>query len=155
MSEDFTVRVIKRKKVALARVLCVIMIPGILWFMTLDMMRPTLKEESGAWWFFVDCVGVFILLFIWSVYAERRPRIEVRGDEAAFFPRWGRRISLPLAEITGREESLDFSDVGRRWRALSGPGSGRHAARGNFYLVQRLPEADEPLNADHGKRRPL
>lgn len=111
MSEDFTVRVIKRKKVAFARVLCVIMIPGILWFMTLDIMRPTL-QESGAWWFFAGCVGVFALLFAWSVYAERRPRIEVRGDEAAFFPRWGRGFRLPLAEITGRTESLDFSDGG-------------------------------------------
>ena len=50
-------------------------------------MRDHLEADNGyvlIW----GLIGVFILLFAFSFYVQRRPRIEVDSQNIAFYPMW-------------------------------------------------------------------
>lgn len=105
---SFIVRVKKRKKMVFVRVLCVLMIAVLLWFLNWDLIQETLAEDN-SYLFFWGMIGVFLLLFAFSFYAQRRPRIEVDGQDIAFYPKWKPSKRVSLSEITSRKEKGDFS----------------------------------------------
>ncbi len=106
---SFIVRMKKRKKMVFVRVLCVLMIAVILWFLSWDFMQETLAEDN-AYLIFWAMIGVFVLLFAFSFYAQRRPRIEVDGQEITFYPKWKPSKRVSLSEITSRKEKPDYYD---------------------------------------------
>ena len=106
---SFTVRMKNRKKMVFVRVLCVLMIAVLLWFLNWDLMQETLAEDNAYMIFWV-MIGVFVLLFAFSFYAQRRPRIEVDGQDIAFYPKWGPSKRVSLSEITSRKEKPDYYD---------------------------------------------
>ena len=106
---SFTVRMKNRKKMVFVRVLCVLMIAVLLWFLNWDLMQKTLAEDNAYLAFWV-MIGVFVLLFAFSFYAQRRPRIEVDGQDIAFYPKWGPSKRVSLSEITSRKEKPDYYD---------------------------------------------
>lgn len=63
---SFAVRMKKRKKMVFVRVLCVLMIAVILWFLNWDFMQETL-EEDNAYLIFWAMIGVFVFLFSFSL----------------------------------------------------------------------------------------
>lgn len=105
---SFIVRAKKRKKMVFVRVLCVLMIAVLLWFLNWDLIQETLAEDN-SYLFFWGMIGVFLLLFAFSFYAQRRPRIEVDGQDIAFYPKWKPSKRVSLSEITSRKEKGDFS----------------------------------------------
>ena len=106
---SFVVCVKKRKKMVFVRVLCVLMIAVLLWFLNWDLMQETLAEDN-AYLFFWGMIGVFLLLFAFSFYAQRRPRIEVDGQDITFYPKWKPSKRASLSEITSRKEKPDYYD---------------------------------------------
>ena len=106
---SFVVHMKKRKKMVFVRVLCVLMIAVILWFLNWDFMQETLAEDN-AYLIFWAMIGVFVLLFAFSFYAQRRPRIEVDGQEITFYPKWKPSKRVSLSEITSRKEKPDYYD---------------------------------------------
>ena len=106
---SFVVRMKKRKNMVFMRALCVLMIAVLLWFLNWDLMRETLAEDN-AYLFFWGMIGVFLLLFAFSFYVQRRPRIEVDGQDIAFYPKWGTSKRVSLSEITSRKEKPDYYD---------------------------------------------
>ena len=106
---SFVVRMKKRKKMVFVRVLCVLMIAVLLGFLNWDLMRETLAEDN-AYLFFWGMIGVFLLLFAFSFYAQRRPRIEVDGQDIAFYPKWRPSKRVSLSELTSRKEKPDYYD---------------------------------------------
>ena len=106
---SFVVRMKKRKKMVFVRVLCVLMIAVILWFLNWDFMQETLAEDN-AYLIFWAMIGVFVLLFAFSFCAQRRPRIEVDGQEITFYPKWKPSKRISLSEITSRKEKPDYYD---------------------------------------------
>lgn len=91
------------------RVLCVLMIAALVWFLNWDLVQPDLMQ-SGAYLFFVAVIGIFVLFFIYSFYAQRRPRIEVNGQTITFYPLWRPAKKVTLSEITSRKEKPDYHD---------------------------------------------
>lgn len=55
-------------------------------------------------------MAVFVLLFAYSFYAQRRPRIEVDGQDITFYPLWRPSRRAAFSEITGRKEKPDYYD---------------------------------------------
>ena len=106
---SFVVRMKKRKKMVFVRVLCVLMIAVLLWFLNWDLMQETLAEDN-AYLIFWALVGAFLLLFAFSFYAQRRPRIEVDGQDITFYPKWKPSKRASLSEITSRKEKPDYYD---------------------------------------------
>lgn len=106
---SFVVRMKTRKKMVLLRALCVLMIAVLLWFLNWDLMRETLAEDN-IYLFFWGMIGVFLLLFAFSFYAQRQPRIEVDGQDIVFYPKWGPSKRVSLLEITSRKEKPDYYD---------------------------------------------
>ena len=105
---SFVVRMKKRKKMVFVRVLCILMIALLLWFLNWDLVRETLAEDN-SYLIFGAIIVAFLLLFAFSFYAQRRPRIEVDGQDIAFYPKWGASKRVSLSEITSRKEKGDFS----------------------------------------------
>ena len=105
---SFVVRMKKRKKMVFVRVLCVLMIAVLLWFLNWDLMQETLAEDN-SYLIFWALIGAFLLLFAFSFYAQRRPRIEVDGQDITFYPKWKPSKRVSLSEITSRKEQGDFS----------------------------------------------
>ena len=63
---SFVVRMKKRKKMVFVRVLCVLMIAVLLWFLNWDLMQETLAEDNaylilGADWRISPAVRLFLL----------------------------------------------------------------------------------------------
>ena len=106
---SFVVRMKKRKRMVFVRVLCILMIAAILWFINWEPMREYLAEDN-AYLFFWGMIGVFLLLFAFSFYAQRRPRIEVDGQDIRFYPKWSPSKRASLWEITARKEKPDYYD---------------------------------------------
>lgn len=106
---SFVVRMKKRKKMVFVRVLCVLMIAVLLWFLNWDLMQETLAEDN-AYLIFWALIGAFLLLFAFSFYAQRRPRIEVDGQDITFYPKWKPSKRASLSEITSRKEKPDYYD---------------------------------------------
>ena len=105
----FSVRMKNTKKMLVLRILCISMIALITWFISWEPMQETLMEEN-AYLIFVGFIVVFFLLFAFSFYAQRRPRIEVDGQAIAFYPKWGPSKRVFLSEITSRKEKPDYYD---------------------------------------------
>mgnify|MGYP001030985887 FL=1 len=105
----FAVRMKNTKKMLVLRILCISMIALITWFISWEPMQETLMEEN-AYLIFVGFIVVFFLLFAFSFYAQRRPRIEVDGQDIAFYPKWGPSKRVFLSEITSRKEKPDYYD---------------------------------------------
>ena len=106
---SFVVRMKKRKRMVFVRVLCILMIAAILWFISWEPMREYLAEDN-TYLFFWGMIGVFLLLFAFSFYAQRRPRIEVDGQDIRFYPKWSPSKRASLSEITSRKEKPDYYD---------------------------------------------
>ena len=94
---------------AFVRVLCVLMIAVLAGVLSWEPMREYLAQDS-AYFFFWGMIGVFLLLFVFSFYAQRRPRIEADGQNIAFYPMWRPSKRVTLSEITTRKEKADCSD---------------------------------------------
>ena len=106
---SFVVHMKKRKRMVVVRVLCVLMIAAIAWFINWEPMREYLAEDN-SYLFFWAMIGIFILLFAFTFYAQRRPRIVVDGQDITFYPKWRPSIRIPLSEITSRKEKPDYYD---------------------------------------------
>lgn len=106
---SFVVHMKKRKRMVVVRVLCVLMIAAIAWFINWEPMREYLAEDN-SYLFFWAMIGIFILLFAFTFYAQRRPRIVVDGQDITFYPKWRSSIRIPLSEITSRKEKSDYYD---------------------------------------------
>ena len=106
---SFTVCAKKRKRMAFVRVLCVLMIALLTWGLSWEPMREHLAQDN-VYVFFWGMIGVFLLLFAFSFYAQRRPRIEVNGQNITFYPMWRPAERVTLSEITSRKEKADYSD---------------------------------------------
>ena len=106
---SFVVHMKKRKRMVVVRVLCVLMIAAIAWFINWEPMREYLAEDN-SYLFFWAMIGIFILLFAFTFYAQRRPRIVVDGQDITFYPKWKPSIRIPLSEITSRKEKPDYYD---------------------------------------------
>ncbi|MBD5118405.1 MAG: hypothetical protein HDT37_04760 [Clostridiales bacterium] len=105
---SFEVRKKKNPGMIAVRVLCVLMIAAILWFINWDLVRDALRQE-GVDIIFMGFIGIFLLLFAYSFYAQRRPRIEVNGRNIAIYPLWRPSKKITLREITSRTEKGDTS----------------------------------------------
>ena len=106
---SFVVRMKKRKKMVFVRALCVLMIAVILWFINWEPIKETLAEDN-SYLIFGALIAAFLLLFAFSFYAQRRPRIEVDGQEITFYPKWKPSKRVSLSEITSRKEKPDYYD---------------------------------------------
>ena len=56
---------------------------------------------------FLVLMGVFVLLFAYSFYAQSRPRVEVDGQDVTFYPLWRPSRRAVFSEIAGRKEKPD------------------------------------------------
>lgn len=106
---SFEVRVKNGARVAALRILSLVMIGVLVWFLNWDLMADTLREE-GAYWVFIAFTGIFVLFFALSFYIARRPRIKADGQTVTFYPLWRRSRTVALSEITSRGEKFDYSD---------------------------------------------
>ena len=106
---SFTVCMKKRKRMTFVRVLCIVMILVIGFFMNLGPMREYLIEDS-SYLIFMVLMAVFVLMFAYTFYVQRRPRIEVDGQDIAFYPLWAPAKKVTLSEITARRERPEFYD---------------------------------------------
>ena len=106
---SFTVCMKKRKRMTFVRVLCIVMILVIGFFMNLGPMREYLIEDS-SYLFFMVLMAVFVLMFAYTFYVQRRPRIEVDGQDITFYPLWAPAKKVTLSEITSRRERPEFYD---------------------------------------------
>ena len=91
---------------AFVRVLCVLMIAVLAGVLSWEPMREHLAQDN-AYLFFWGMIGAFLLLFAFSFYAQGRPRIEVDGQNIAFYPMWRPAKRVVLSEITARKEKAD------------------------------------------------
>lgn len=103
---SFEVRMKKRKKMIVLRVFCAIMIAAIMWFINLDFIRVALIQ-GGAYLLFIGFIGIFLLFFAFSFYAQKRPRIKVDGQNITFYPLWRSSQKVMLSEITSRDVKGD------------------------------------------------
>ena len=106
---SFEVRMKKRKKMVVVRVLCIVMILLLAVVLNWGPMRDALMMDGGYLAFMI-LMAVFVLLFAYSFYAQRRPRIEVDGQDITFYPLWRPSRRAAFSEITGRKEKPDYYD---------------------------------------------
>lgn len=84
---------------------------GLMLFMTLAGLLAWLHISGGG-----ESVGTMIMeygacfvlaaLCAYAIYRERRPRIVVQGDALVCFPRWKRRQTAFIGEITSRRVTV-------------------------------------------------
>lgn len=106
---SFEVRMKKRKKMIVLRIFSVLMIAAIVWFINLDFIRPALMQD-GAYLLFIGFIGIFLLFFAFSFYAQKRPRIKVDGQNITFYPLWRPAKKVTLSEITSRNVKGDTAE---------------------------------------------
>lgn len=70
---SFVVRMKKRKKMVFVRVLCVLMIAVLLWFLNWDLMRETLAEDNIYLFFWGDDRGIPPALRFFLLCSEEAP----------------------------------------------------------------------------------
>lgn len=159
---SFTVCMKKRKRMTFVRVLCIVMILVIGFFMNLGPMREYLIEDS-SYLIFMVLMAVFVLMFAYTFYVQRRPRIEVDGQDIAFYPLWAPAKKVTLSEITARRERPEFYDP--RQAAAGAMGGARlcgcpeerpddtDAQGDGLYLLPRPVQADHHYHPGDGERR--
>lgn len=99
----------KKRRLLFAQVICLIMIAGLFWFIHLSFINIYIKE-NGYYPIFVGLIGIFILIFAFSFYAKKRPRIMVNGDKITIYPLWRKKEQITFSEITSRKVHGDASD---------------------------------------------
>lgn len=124
---SFEVCMKKRKRMTFVRVLSVAMILVIACFMNWGAMREHLIQD-GAYLIFIVLMAVFVLLFAYTFYVQRRPRIEVDGQDITFYPLWAPSQKATLSEITARRERPEFYDPRQAVAGAMGGGLLVHAA---------------------------
>ena len=77
-----------------------------IWFINLDFIRPVLMQD-GAYLLFIGFIGIFLMFFAWSFYAQKRPRIKVDGQDITFYPMWYPSQKVTLSAITARNVKGD------------------------------------------------
>lgn len=99
----------RRRKLLFARILCLVSIFGILWFVSLEPMAEYFLREPEDCWILMLFLGVFALLGLFSFYSARRPRISVDGPVVVLYPLFRPARRLTWSEITGRKAVPDLS----------------------------------------------
>lgn len=123
---SFEVCMKKRKRMMFVRVMSVAMILMIACFMNWEAMREYLIQD-GAYLIFIVLMAVFVLLFSYTFYVQRRPRIEVDGQDITFYPLWAPSKKVTLSEITARRERPEFYDPKQAAAGAMGGGLLAHA----------------------------
>ena len=103
---SFEVRMKKRTKMIVLRIFSALMAAVMIWFINLDFIRPALMQD-GAYLLFIGFIGIFLLFFAWSFYAQKRPRIKVDGQDITFYPMWRPSQKVTLSAITARKVKGD------------------------------------------------
>ncbi len=103
---SFEVRMKKRTKMIVLRIFSALMAAVMIWFINLDFIRPALMQD-GAYLLFIGFIGIFLLFFVWSFYAQKRPRIKVDGQDITFYPMWRPSQKVTLSAITARKVKGD------------------------------------------------
>lgn len=94
----------RRKKALFVEAASAFMAGALTWFVNLDFMAGYFEMEKAAYPLFVGLIALFALLFLCGLYIAARPRIVVKGGNAAvFYPMFRRSRRAALAEITRRE----------------------------------------------------
>lgn len=103
---SFEVRMKKRTKMIVLRIFSALMAVVMIWFINLDFIRPVLMQD-GAYLLFIGFIGIFLMFFAWSFYAQKRPRIKVDGQDITFYPMWRPSQKVTLSAITARNVKGD------------------------------------------------
>ena len=103
---SFEVRMKKRTKMIVLRIFSALMAVVMIWFINLDFIRPALMQD-GAYLLFIGFIGIFLMFFAWSFYAQKRPRIKVDGQDITFYPMWHPSQKVTLSAITARNVKGD------------------------------------------------
>ncbi|WP_288174939.1 hypothetical protein [Sporofaciens musculi] len=103
---SFEVRMKKRTKMIVLRIFSALMAVVMIWFINLDFIRPALMQD-GAYLLFIGFIGIFLMFFVWSFYAQKRPRIKVDGQDITFYPMWRPSQKVTLSAITARNVKGD------------------------------------------------
>ena len=103
---SFEVRMKKRTKMIVLRIFSAFMTAAMVWFINLDFIRPALMQD-GAYLLFIGFIGIFLLFFPYSFYAQKRPRIKVEGQNITFYPMWRSARKVTLSAITARNVKGD------------------------------------------------
>ena len=103
---SFEVRMKKRTKMIVLRIFSALMAAVMIWFINLDFIRPALMQD-GAYLLFIGFIGIFLMFFAWSFYAQKRPRIKVDGQDITFYPMWRPSQKVTLSAITARNVKGD------------------------------------------------
>ena len=103
---SFEVRKKKRTKMIVLRIFSALMAVVMIWFINLDFIRPALMQD-GAYLLFIGFIGIFLMFFAWSFYAQKRPRIKVDGQDITFYPMWRPSQKVTLSAITARNVKGD------------------------------------------------
>ena len=103
---SFEVRMKKRKKMIVLRIFSALMAAVMIWFINLDFIRPALMQDD-AYLLFIGFIGIFLMFFAWSFYAQKRPRIKVDGQDITFYPMWRPSQKVTLSAITARNVKGD------------------------------------------------
>lgn len=99
----------KRHRMLLVQILCGVMTAAMLWFLNWELMAEQWQKEPWTYWLFVGFIGVFLLLFLFSLYGSRRPLIRVEGQIVTFYPLFGPAKRITWQEITSRKAEADRS----------------------------------------------
>ena len=105
---SFEVRMKKRTKMIVLRIFSAFMATVMIWFINLDFIRPALMQD-GAYLLFIGFIGIFLMFFAWSFYAQKRPRIKVDGKDITFYPMWRPSQKVTLSAITARNVKGDVT----------------------------------------------
>ena len=100
------VRMKKVTKMIVLRIFSALMAAVMIWFINLDFIRPVLMQD-GAYLLFIGFIGIFLMFFAWSFYAQKRPRIKVDGQDITFYPMWHPSQKVTLSAITARNVKGD------------------------------------------------
>ena len=103
---SFEVRMKKRTKMIVLRIFSALMAVVMIWFINLDFIRPALMQD-GAYLLFIGFIGIFLMFFAWSFYAQKRPRIKVDGQDITFYPMWRPSQKVTFSAITARNVKGD------------------------------------------------
>lgn len=103
---SFEVRMKKRTKMIVLRIFSALMAAVMIWFINLDFIRPALMQDD-AYLLFIGFIGIFLMFFAWSFYAQKRPRIKVDGQDITFYPMWRPSQKVTLSAITARNVKGD------------------------------------------------
>lgn len=103
---SFEVRMKKRTKMIVLRIFSALMAVVMIWFINLDFIRPALMQD-GAYLLFIGFIGIFLMFFAWSFYAQKRPRTKVDGQDITFYPMWRPSPKVTLSAITARNVKGD------------------------------------------------